>query len=147
MFNVSGPCELLFLLCFITLLDLSCGEKTREFNGTSTHLLKGYISANQRFFSTFLSKITEYNRVNLGFNPVVARLLGRGPTPRPTCPVSCGECDVIPLYFMCFSVNVSVCLLCCMFDSVCELFGETIRNMFGCGCYFVVECYGFRIYS
>ena len=28
-----------------------------------------------------------------------------------------------------------------MFDSVCELFGETIRNMFGCGCYFVVECY------
>ena len=29
-----------------------------------------------------------------------------------------------------------------MFDSVCELFGETIRNMFGCGCYFVVECYG-----
>ena len=78
MFNVSGPCELLFLLCFITLLDLSCGEKTRELYGTSTHLLKGYISANQRFFSTFLSKITKYNRVNLGFNPVVARLLGRG---------------------------------------------------------------------
>ena len=25
---------------------------------------------------------------------------------------------------------------------VCEMFGETIRNMFGCGCYFVVECYG-----
>ena len=22
------------------------------------------------------------------------------------------------------------------------LFGETIRNIFGCGCYFVVECYG-----
>ena len=21
-------------------------------------------------------------------------------------------------------------------------FGETIRNIFGCGCYFVVECYG-----
>ena len=20
--------------------------------------------------------------------------------------------------------------------------GETIRNVFGCGCYFVVECYG-----
>ena len=40
--------------------------------------------------------------------------------------------------------------MCCVFDSVCELFGETIRNMFGetirnmfgCGCYFVVECYG-----
>ena len=24
-----------------------------------------------------------------------------------------------------------------MFDSVCELFSETIRNVFGCGCYFV----------
>ena len=26
MFNLSVPCELLFLLCFICLLDLSCGE-------------------------------------------------------------------------------------------------------------------------
>ena len=43
---------------------------------------------------------------------------------------------------MCCSVNVSVCLVCCVFDNVCELFGETIRNMFGCGCCFVVECYG-----
>ena len=25
---------------------------------------------------------------------------------------------------------------------VCELFGKTIRNMFGCGSYFVVECCG-----
>ena len=25
---------------------------------------------------------------------------------------------------------------------VCELFGETSRNMFGCACYFVVACYG-----
>ena len=40
------------------------------------------------------------------------------------------------------SVNVSVCLVCCMFDSVCELFGEAILNIFGRGCYFVVECYG-----
>ena len=30
----------------------------------------------------------------------------------------------------------------CVLDSVCELFGETIRNMFGCGRCFVVECYG-----
>ena len=44
--------------------------------------------------------------------------------------------------FLCCPVNGSVCLVCCVFDSVCELFGETIRNMFGCGCYFVVECYG-----
>ena len=48
--------------------------------------------------------------------------------------LSCGECDVISLYFVCFSVNGSVC--------VRELFGEIIRNMFGGGCYFVVECYG-----
>ena len=48
-------------------------------------LLDGYISANQRFFSTFLSKITKYNRVPLGFDPSVARLLGHDPTPRPTC--------------------------------------------------------------
>ena len=38
--------------------------------------------------------------------------------------------------------NVSVCFVCCMLDSVCELFGETIRNVCGCSCYFVVECYG-----
>ena len=50
-----------------------------------------------------------------------------------------GECDV-SLYVLCCSVNGSVCFVCCMFDSVCELFGETIRNMFGCVCYFVVEC-------
>ena len=43
---------------------------------------------------------------------------------------------------LCCSVNRSVCLVCCVFDCICELFGETIRNMFGCGCCFVVECYG-----
>ena len=32
---------------------------------------------------------------------------------------------------MCCSVNVSVCFVCCVLDSVCELFGETIRNVFG----------------
>ena len=25
---------------------------------------------------------------------------------------------------------MSVCFVCCVFDSVCELFGETIRNVF-----------------
>ena len=34
------------------------------------------------------------------------------------------------------------CFVCCVFDRVCELFGETILNVFGCSCYFVVECYG-----
>ena len=43
---------------------------------------------------------------------------------------------------MCCSVNVSVCFVCCVCDSVCELFGETIRNVIWCSCYFVVECYG-----
>ena len=28
---------------------------------------------------------------------------------------SCCECDVISLYFMCCSVNGSVCLVCCVF--------------------------------
>ena len=27
---------------------------------------------------------------------------------------SCGECDVISLYFICCSVNGSVCLVCCV---------------------------------
>ena len=37
--------------------------------------------------STFLSKITKYKRVPLGFDPSVARLLDHDPTPRQTCPV------------------------------------------------------------
>ena len=56
------------------------------------------------------------------------------------------ECDVVSLYVVCCSVNVSVCFVCLrvceLFGSVSELFGETIRNVFGCSCYFVVECYG-----
>ena len=56
--------------------------------------------------------------------------------------LSCGECYVISLYLVRCSVHVSVCLVCCVFDSVCELVGETICNVFGCGCYFVAECYG-----
>ena len=46
--------------------------------------------------------------------------------------LSCDECDVISLYCMRRSVNGSVCLVCCLFDSVCELFGKIIRNMLGC---------------
>ena len=37
------------------------------------------------------------------------------------------ECDVVSLY-----------VVCCVFDSVCELFGETIRNVFGCSCYYFI---------
>ena len=42
------------------------------------------------------------------------------------------------------SVMLYPCILCVarFVLCVCELFGETIRKVFGCGCYFVVECYG-----
>ena len=39
---------------------------------------------------------------------------------------------------VCCSVNVSVCRV---LDSVCELFGKTIRNVFGCGCCFVMDVF------
>ena len=45
----------------------------------------------------------------------------------------CSECDVMSLHFLCCSINVSVCLFCCVLDSVCELFGKTIRDVLGCG--------------
>ena len=38
---------------------------------------------------------------------------------------------------LCVALLMDLFVLC-----ICELFGETICNMFGCGCYFVVECYG-----
>ena len=40
------------------------------------------------------------------------------------CPLdlSCSECDVISLYFMCCSVNGPACFVCCVLDSVCELY-------------------------
>ena len=47
--------------------------------------------------------------------------------------MSCYFCFVFPYQLIC---------LFCVFDSVRELFGETIRNMFGCACYCVVECDG-----
>ena len=45
--------------------------------------------------------------------------------------LSCRECNVISLYFLCFSVNVYVCLVCCVSDSVCKLFDDTIRIFLG----------------
>ena len=46
--------------------------------------------------------------------------------------LSCGECNGISTYVLCCSVNGFVCL-------VCELFGETVRNVFGCGCYLLLN--------
>ena len=47
-----------------------------------------------------------------------------------------GECNVVSLYVLWCPVKVSVCFVCCVFDNVCELFGETIRKM--CGCVFLL---------
>ena len=44
-------------------------------------------------------------------------------------------------FFFIVCVALLMDLLSCVLR-VCDLFGETIRNMFGCGCYLVVECYG-----
>ena len=38
--------------------------------------------------------------------------------------LTCGECNVISMYFPCCSVMGSVCLLYCVSDSVYEMFGE-----------------------
>ena len=38
---------------------------------------------------------------------------------------------------LCVALLMFLFVLC-----VCELFGETTRNVFGCSYYFVVECYG-----
>ena len=51
----------------------------------------------------------------------------------------------VMLYPCMLCVALSMCLfvLCVACLTVfCELFGETIRNVFGCSCYFVVECNG-----
>ena len=58
-----------------------------------------------------------------------------------------GECNVVSLYVLCCPVNGSGCFVCFVFDSVCELFSKSIRNMFGCVCYFVVECDGVVVYG
>ena len=52
--------------------------------------------------------------------------------------LSCGECNIISLYVLCFSVTGSVCFVYFVSDSVYELFGETIRNVLRCGCLFGV---------
>ena len=35
------------------------------------------------------------------------------------------------LYFLCCSVNVSVCLVCCVLDSICELFVKQLVMCLG----------------
>ena len=45
------------------------------------------------------------------------------------------------LYVVLLMAPFVLCVAC--LKVFVNFFGETIRNMFGCGCYFVVECYGF----
>ena len=47
----------------------------------------------------------------------------------------------VMLYPCMLCVALLMCLFVCVL-CVCELFGETIRNVFRCSCYFVVGCYG-----
>ena len=55
--------------------------------------------------------------------------------------------DVVSLYVVCCSVNVSVCFVCSVFDSVCELFGETIRNVFGCSLFAILLLNVMNVFS
>ena len=49
---------------------------------------------------------------------------------------------VSPMYILVlFCIALSLDLFSCVSDSVCDLFGEIIRHIFGCGGYFV-ERYG-----
>ena len=69
----------------------------------------------------------------------VLNMLVRNASPRGPM---CFRCLMFNLSGPCELLYVSVCLVCCVLDSVCELFGETIRDVFGCGFCFVAECYG-----
>ena len=46
------------------------------------------------------------------------------------------ECDVVSLYVVCCSVNVSVCFVCCVFVNC------LVKQFAMCSCYFVVDYYG-----
>ena len=75
-------CGIMFLLRAV----LNILVKTKNENLTAhQRIFKRLYQCQSKIFSTFLSKITKYNRVPLGFDPSVARLLGHDPTPRPTC--------------------------------------------------------------
>ena len=51
------------------------------------------------------------------------------------------------LYFLCCSVNVSVCLICCVLDSVCELFDECLLNVMDVLVWVEVLCWIDRVWS
>ena len=78
----------------------------------------------------------------------VFNMLARNASPRGSMCLRClifslSVVDSVMLYpcILCVSLLMDMFVLCVACFSVCEFLGETIRNMFGCGCYFVVECY------
>ena len=42
---------------------------------------------------------------------------------------------------LCVALLVYLFVLCVACLTVCKLYGGTFRSVFGCGCYFVAECY------
>ena len=48
------------------------------------------------------------------------------------------------LYFLCCSVNGYVCLVCCVFDSICELFGVILLLSVGGGALLDRPCIVFQ---
>ena len=55
------------------------------------------------------------------------------------------ECDGVSLYVVCCSVNVFVCFVCCVLDSVCELF-SCVVNVYLDHLKFCVVCINSRRY-
>ena len=55
-----------------------------------------------------------------------------------------GPCDVKKNIYCLLDLScdvISLSFLCCVLEPLCELLGETIRNIFGGGGYLVVECF------
>ena len=48
----------------------------------------------------------------------------------------------VMLYPCMLCVALLICLFVLCVACLTVWFGETIRNVLGCSCYFVVECYG-----
>ena len=55
---------------------------------------------------------------------------------------SCTCCMFVSCVHPVAVLNVAFCMTCSLLMLVEDAIGETIRNVFWCSCYFVVECYG-----
>ena len=61
--------------------------------------------------------------------------------------LSCGECNVISLYFLCCSVNESVCLVCCVLFWCCVCLQLCCRMLWRCIVWVEVLCWIDRVVS